>query len=96
MSKLLELDIHHLADTRRFSHPASSARMTLDREISSEWIALFEKTQSTSDWDCLLKICERLPNHIYLAAKEAAAGRDSRSQRIAESRQRAANFLDSI
>jgi len=69
--------------------------MTLDA-VSAEWLATFERTKTQADWDRLMRYCQRMPNHIYFAAVEACAGRDSRSQRLAESRQRAADFLDSL
>jgi transcriptional regulator with XRE-family HTH domain len=95
MSKLLEMEIHHLADTRRFNQPTSSSRMTLDA-VPAEWVAMFERTETQQDWDHLLRYCQRMPNHIYFAAVEACQGRDSRSKRLDESRQRAAAFLDSL
>jgi hypothetical protein len=68
--------------------------MTL--EVPQEWQATFERATSTEDWDRLLRYCQRMPNRIYFAAVEAAKGRDSRSKRLEESRERAANFLDSF
>jgi hypothetical protein len=94
MSKLLETDIHTLSDTKRFSKPANPTRITL--EVPQEWRATFERATSTEEWDRLLRYCQRMPNHIYLAAVEACQGRDSRSKRLEESRQRAADFLDSV
>jgi hypothetical protein len=93
--QLLRTDVHTLADTTRFSKPASPTRMTLD-SVPQEWHATFERANSTEEWDRLLRYCQRMPNHIYFAAVEACQGRDSRSQRIAESRERAAAFLDSL
>jgi hypothetical protein len=95
MSKLLEMDIHQLATTRRFSQSTNPTTMTLD-SISDEWVTLFEKSNTQQEWDTILKVTERARPSVYFAAREACAGRDSRSQRIAESRQRAANFLDSL
>ena len=94
MSKLLETDIHHLATTRRFSEPVGSGRMAL--EVPQEWRATFERATSTEDWDRILRYCQRMPNYIYLAAVEACQGRDSRSKRLEETRERAAAFLNSL
>jgi len=95
MSKLLQTDIHRLATTRRFSQPANSGRMTLDT-VPDEWLTCFARAKTQADWDNIIRCTERARPSIYFAAREACAGRDSRSQRIAESRQRAADFLDSI
>ena len=95
MNKLLEMDIHHLADTRRFSQSTSSSRMTLDT-VPDEWMATFERAKTQQDWDNILRCTERARPSIYFAAREFCAGRDSRSQRIAETRLRAADFLDSF
>jgi hypothetical protein len=97
MSKLREMDIHMLADTKRFSTPHESAdfaRMTLD--VPDEWLAIFAKSNTQQEWDTILKVTERLPPSIYFAAREACAGRDSRSKRMAAYRQQCADFLDSI
>jgi hypothetical protein len=65
-------------------------------EVPQEWQATFERATSTEEWDRILKYCQRLPNNVYFAARKACAGRDSRSQKIAATRHRAADFLDSI
>lgn len=65
-------------------------------EVPQEWHATFERATSTEEWDRILRYCQRMPNHIYFAAVEACQGRDSRSQRKAEARERAASFLDSL
>lgn len=93
--QLLQADIHHLATTRRFSQPASSGRMTLDA-VPDEWLECFSRAKSQADWDNILRLTERARPSVYFAAREACAGRDSRSQRINETRQRAADFLDSL
>jgi hypothetical protein len=95
MSKLLEMDIHRLAHTQRFSQPASSAAITLDA-VPEEWLECFSRARTQSDWDNILKVTERARPSVFFAAREACAGRDSRSQQLTESRQRAADFLDSI
>jgi hypothetical protein len=95
MSKLLETDIHTLADTKRFSNSASFARMTLDT-VPDEWLECFSRAKTQADWDNVLRCTERARPSVFFAAREACAGRDRRSQRLSESRQRAADFLDSI
>lgn len=95
MTKLLEMDIHELASTRRFSHSATSGRMTLD-SVPDEWTALFEKSKTQEEWDTILKVTERLRPSIYFEARRQCAGRDSHSKRMAAYRQQCADFLDSI
>jgi hypothetical protein len=91
--RLLEADIHTLASTRRFSQP--SARMTLDRPISSEWLALFEKAgDSEEDWNAIIRIAQRFPASVYRAALEACNNRHSAGKRLLASRERATDFLD--
>jgi hypothetical protein len=65
-------------------------------EVPQEWHATFERATSTEEWDRLLRYCQRMPNHIYFAAIEACQGRDSRSKRLEESRERARDLLDSM
>jgi hypothetical protein len=96
MSKLLETDIHTLADTKRFSKPANPTRMTLDTAVPDEWLTCFARAKTQADWDNIIRCTERARPSVYFAAREACAGRDSRSQRIAAHRQRAADFLDSF
>jgi hypothetical protein len=60
MSKLLQTDIHHLADTRRFSQPTSASRMTLDGEIDPEWTALFERSETEEQWNTIMRCVEHL------------------------------------
>jgi hypothetical protein len=95
MNKLLEMDIHHLADTRRFSQPTSASRMTLDT-VPDEWLECFSRARTQTDWDSILKVTERARPSVYFEARRQCAGRDSRSQRLSESRERAAAFLDSL
>jgi hypothetical protein len=45
MSKLLEMDIHRLAHTQRFSQPASSAAITLDA-VPEEWLECFSRGEN--------------------------------------------------
>jgi hypothetical protein len=94
--RLLESDIHHLVTTTRFGKPANPTRMTLE-EPSPDWLALFEKAgDSEEDWNCIMRVAQRLPSATYLAAKAACRGRDSKSKRIAAHRQECADFLDSF
>jgi hypothetical protein len=95
VSKLLEMDIHHLASTRRFSQPARSKPMTLDA-VPDEWMECFSRAESQADWDNILRITERCSPSVYFAAREACRGRDSRSKRIAAYRQQCQDFLDSM
>jgi hypothetical protein len=95
MSKLLETDISHLVTTRRFSHPANPTTMTLDA-VPEEWLETFSRAKTRTDWDNILKVTERARPSVYFEARRQCAGRDSRSQRLFESRQRAADFLDSL
>lgn len=95
MSKLLETDIHTLADTKRFSKPANPTKMTLD-SVPDEWISIFERAKTQQEWDTILKATERARPSIYFEARRQCAGRDSHSKRIAAHRQECADFLDSL
>jgi hypothetical protein len=95
MSKLLQTDIHHLATTRRFSESANPTTMTLD-DVPDEWLECFSRARTQTDWDNILKVTERARPSAYFEARRQCAGRDSRSQRLSESRERAAAFLDSL
>jgi hypothetical protein len=70
------------------------ARMTLN--APAEWMATFEQATSQEEWDRILSVTERLSPGVHLAAKQACQGRDSRSKRLEESRERARELLDSI
>jgi hypothetical protein len=74
---------------------SNPTRMTLDT-VPDEWMATFERAETQQDWDNILCCTERARPSIYFEARRQCAGRDSRSQRLEESRERAAAFLDSL
>jgi hypothetical protein len=95
--QLLRTDVHTLAETKRFSKTTSSARMTLDRPISSEWLALFEKAgDNTENWDAIIKTAQRFPASVYRAALEACNNRHTAGKRLLGSRENARDFLDNL
>lgn len=73
----------------------NTARMTLDT-VPAEWMATFEQAETTEQWDQIIRICERLSPATYAEALRRCAGRDSRSKRRQEARERARDLLDSI
>jgi hypothetical protein len=96
MSKLLQMDIHHLADTERFSQSANPTRMTLDQP-SPEWLALFEKTgDNEEDWNCIMRVAQRSSLAVYFEAQKRCNNRHTAGKKLLASRERAREFLDSI
>jgi hypothetical protein len=93
--RLLRTDVHTLADSTRFSKPADPTMMTLD-SVPDAWMSCFARAKTQAEWDIIIKATERARPSIYFEARRQCAGRDSRSQRIEESRERAAAFLDSL
>jgi len=68
--------------------------VTLD--VPAEWQAAFAAAKTTEEWDEIIRLCDRLSPALYRAARKAAAGRDSLSLKIAESRERCRDRLDSL
>lgn len=57
---------------------------------------VFECAHTEADFDAILTMAESRSPAFYQAALRFVAGRDSRSKRLADSRQRAAEFLGSL